>query len=853
MNHDEKTKGLTATEAALRLASEGANSLPDNARRRFHHILLEALREPMFILLLFAAALYLVIGELQEGFFLCVMVLATLGLTLYQEDKTERALDALRDMSIPSALVIRDGVPQTIDGRQLVRGDVLILDEGDRIAADGVLISGSGLQIDESLLTGESVPVYKTAEAGHIEDAASADNDSALYAGTLIVQGNGTARITKTGIRSEMGRIGSALKDISPESSLLQKQMARLIKTFAVLGLSLSLLLTLIEGWLHGDWLQGLLAGIALAMSMMPEEFAVILAVFPALGAWRLARAQVLTRRLSAIETLGTTSILCTDKTGTLTENMMTVARLYIDNEEVGVNEMRQVALPSTFHSLLELSILASRILPLDPMEKAFHRAGKKFLQNMDVYNESELHREYALTPELRAMSQGWKSAGRDGYLVAAKGAPETIAELCRLEAADRERILAAADRMASEGLRVLGVARANFHGAVWPQDQRDFSFAFSGLVGLADPLRKDIPDAIRECRAAGIRVIMITGDYPLTARTIAREAGLADGDVLTGDVMSGLDDVQLSVRMKTTTICARITPDQKLRIVQALKADGEVVAMTGDGVNDAPALKAAHVGVAMGKRGTEVAREAASLVLLDDRFTSIVQAIRMGRAIFANMRKAMTYVLSMHVPIAGMALAPLLLGWPIMLYPMHIVFLELIIDPACSLAFENEPPDDGIMNEPPRNPHAPLFTGPALLMSFVQGIVALATVALAYRWSIGRMPEEAARAFAFAVLIAANLALIFSNRAQRSSLIAALRKPNIAMWSVMAAAICLLLLSLSLPLLMNIFRFASLPASQILIALAIGMFSVFWYEPIKWWQRSAAGNHRRTAKIHRH
>ena len=853
MNHTDKRKGLSATEAALRLASEGTNSMPDNNRRRLHHILLEALREPMFILLLCAAALYLLIGELQEGFFLCVMVLATLGLTLYQENKTERALDALRDMSIPHALVIRDGIPQTIDSRQLVRGDLLLLEEGDRIAADGVLVSGTGLQVDESLLTGESVPVYKTAEVEDIDDVVSTDIDSTLYAGTLVVQGNGTAHITKTGARSEMGRIGSALKDINPQSSLLQKQMAHLIKTFAVLGLTLSFLLTLIEGWLHGDWLQGLLAGIALAMSMMPEEFAVILVVFPAFGAWRLARAQVLTRRLSAIEILGTTSVLCTDKTGTLTENTMTVARLYGDNEEMEIDELMGVSLPSNFHSLLELSILASRIIPLDPMEKAFHRAGKKFLRNMTAPNQDGLRREYGLTPELRAMSQGWKRAEQGGHLVAAKGAPEAIADLCKLAVADRNRILAAADRMAAEGLRVLGVARATFHGVTWPEDQRDFSFSFSGLIGLADPLRKDIPDAIRECRAAGIHVIMITGDYPITARTIARQAGLAEGDVLTGDVMSKLDDAQLSLRMKTTTVCARITPDQKLRIVQALKADGDIVAMTGDGVNDAPALKAAHVGVAMGKRGTEVARETASLVLLDDRFTSIVQAIRIGRSIFANMRKAMTYVLSMHVPIAGMALVPLLLGWPIMLYPMHIVFLELIIDPACSLAFENEPPDEDIMKEPPRNPRAPLFSASAFAIAFLQGIVALTVVALTYRWSIDRMPEEAARAFAFAVLIAANLALIFSNRTQRNGLIAMLRKPNLAMWGVTAAAICLLLLSLNMPLMADIFRFSSLPVSQILTALVIGMLSVFWYEPIKWWQHSMAGSREKTTGVSRH
>ncbi|MFC7299546.1 cation-translocating P-type ATPase [Herminiimonas aquatilis] len=840
MNHAEKIPGLTAAEAASRLKNEGGNALPDQQHRNFLMIMLDALREPMFILLLCAALLYLIIGELHEGIFLLAMVLLTVGLTLYQEDKAERALDALRDLSVPRALVIRDGLPQYIDSRTLVRGDLLLLSEGDRISADCILISGNGLQVDESLLTGEAVPVYKTvcdqhATTGDPDELSSAN----LYAGTLVVQGDGTAAVTKTGTHSEMGRIGAALNDITPESSVLRKQMSLLIKMFAVLGISLSVLLTLVEGWVHGDWLQGLLAGIALAMSMMPEEFAVILAVFPALGAWRLARAKVLTRRLSAIETLGTTSVLCTDKTGTLTENMMSVARLYIDDEEI--DAVTGTQLPHMFHHLLEISILASRVVPLDPMEKAFHLAGEEFLPRTEAQDEQQLIQEYGLTPELRAMSQGWKSGDQDGYLIAAKGAPEAIADLCNLDTLRRSRILAAADRMATDGLRVLGVARATFDGEIWPQDQRAFQFSFAGLIGLMDPLRRDIPEAIRQCRSAGIRIIMITGDYPVTAMTIARQAGLAEGIVLTGETMALLDDAQLSERIKATTVCARITPQQKLRIVQALKADGEIVAMTGDGVNDAPALKAAHVGIAMGKRGTEVAREASSLVLLDDRFTSIVQAIRMGRTIYANMRRAMTYVLSIHVPIAGMALAPLLLDWPIMLYPMHIVFFELIVDPTCALAFENEAPEDGIMNEPPRDPTVPLFNASSLLMALLEGTGVLIAVALAYHWAIGNMPEQAARAFAFTALIIANLMLIFSNRSWKGGVIAMFRKPNPAMWGVVIVAVCLLLVILQHPLLQKIFNFAPLSASEILIAMAIGVASVLWYAPLAWYRTHAA------------
>tara|TARA_R110001599_G_scaffold64023_3_gene178469 strand:+ start:40485 stop:43022 length:2538 start_codon:yes stop_codon:yes gene_type:complete len=834
MKNAEKVRGLTSTEAALRLEIEGVNALPDKQHRNFLVIVIDALREPMFALLLGAALLYLIVGELREGIFLFVMVAFSLGLTLYQEDKTERALDALRDMSIPRALVIRDGLPQYVDSRKLVPGDALVLSEGDRIAADGILISGTGLQVDESLLTGEAVPVYKTVNANPQSAMFVTDNPPEnLYAGTLVVQGDGIAKITKTGAHSEMGSIGSALNDITPESSLLQKQMSRLVKTFALLGISLSILLALVEGFVHGEWLQGLLAGIALAMSMMPEEFVLILAIFPALGAWRLARAKVLTRRLSAIETLGTTSVLCSDKTGTLTENKMTVAQLYIDDEEINMAALMEQPLPQKFRSLLTFSILASRAVPIDPMEKAFHLAGEKFLEQKKPQDEQQLVHEYGLTPELRAMSQVWKNNDKDGCIAAAKGAPEAIAEMCKLNAAQLSRVLAAADHMAADGLRVLGVASATFAGKNFPEEQRALPFSFSGLIGLQDPLRPEIPDAIKQCRDAGIRIIMITGDYPVTAMTIAHQAGLADGIVLTGDMMNMLDDTQLTEHIKTATVCARITPKQKLRIVQALKADGEVVAMTGDGVNDAPALKAAHVGIAMGQRGTEVAREAASLVLLDDRFTSIVHAIRTGRTIFGNMRRAMTYVLSVHVPIAGMALLPLLMGWPIMLYPMHIVFFELIIDPTCSLAFENEAPDDNIMHEPPRNSTIPLFSTPALLMALLEGVGVLIVVALSYHWAINNMPEDNARAFSFTALITANLMLIFSNRSRNGGFASIFRKPNPMLWGVVLVAVLLLILVLEQPLLQTIFHFSSLSASEISIAVMIGLTSLLWHAPL--------------------
>ena len=829
-------EGLSATEAMRRLAEDGPNALPGGQRRSWLTIVWETAREPMFLLLLAAGTLYLVFGELQEGLILFGFVLVTLGLTLYQEGKTERAIEALRDLTSPRALVIRDGQRVRIAGREVVRGDWVVLAEGDRVPADGTLISGSGLQVDESLLTGEAVPVSKIVAEGEPAPARPGGDDTPfVYSGSLMVAGQGTARVTATGPRSEIGRIGTALGTLETERSPLQKQTAKLIRTLALLALGMSLLLVVVHGLLRGDWLQALLAGIALAMAMLPEEYPVVLTVFPALGAWRLSKEKVLTRRVTAIETLGATSVLCVDKTGTLTENRMTVARLYAAGDSFMVNAAATDALPETFHALVEFSILASKTDPFDPMEQAFARLGEHFLNNTEhLHRDWTLAHEYGLTPELRAMSHVWQAVDSDSHVVAAKGAPEAIADLCHLDAAAQARVTAAVDAMAAEGLRVLAVAQAQFSGADFPAVEHDFEFEFVGLLGLADPLRAEIPDAVRQCREAGIRVVMITGDYPATARTIAQQAGLTAEEILSGDDLAALSDAELQSRMKTVSVCARIAPEQKLRIVQALKADGEITAMTGDGVNDAPALKAAHVGIAMGGRGTDVAREAAALVLLDDNFASIVRAVRLGRRIFDNMQKSMSYILAVHVPIAGMALLPVLLGYPAMLFPMHIAFLELIIDPACSLAFENEAAEADVMQRPPRDTDAQLFGGATLWLALLQGIGVLGVVLGAYAWADGRLAEPEARAFAFTTLVVANLALIFSNRSRSRTLLASFTAPNPILWIVAGATLGLLALALYLPFLAGLFRFAPLPPDELAAAFALGLASVVWFRLLK-------------------
>lgn len=849
--------GLSAAEAARRLREEGPNALPGGERRTLLSIALETMREPMFLLLLAAGTLYLVFGDLQEGLTLFGFVLVTLTLTLVQEGRTESAIEALRDLTSPRALVIRDGMPQRIAGRDVVRGDLLKLTEGDRVPADALLVSADGVRADESLLTGESVPVGKRlALAAELDAAATAgaaearrmppggDELPMVYAGTLVVQGQAMARVTASGARSEIGRIGTALGTVASERTPLQRQTAVLVRRLALLALALSLSLVLMHGLQRGDWLQALLAGIALAMAMLPEEYPVVLTVFPALGARRLSKEGVLTRRINAIETLGATTVLCSDKTGTLTENRMTVTHLVAGgvaaDQRFAVPTGEGAELPEPFHALVEVAILASVVDPFDPMEKAFHQLGQRFLADTEhLHRDWRLVQAYALSPALRAMSHVWASGASavDGMqTVAAKGAPEAVVDLCHLGEADRTRIAAVVDELAAQGLRVLGVARGRFAGRDWPASEHDFDFEFLGLLGLADPVRAEVPAAVAECRAAGIRVLMITGDYPATARAVARQAGLAEGDadVLSGDEIAALSDDALRERLARVSVCARIAPDQKLRIVQALKARGEIVAMTGDGVNDAPALRAAHVGVAMGGRGTDVARESSSLVLVDDNFASIVRSVRLGRRIFDNLRKAMSYILAVHVPIAGMALLPVLFGWPPLLYPMHIALLELIIDPACSVAFENEPAESDVMHRPPRDAAAPLFGGATLWLALLQGTGVLVVVLLAHAWAAPRLPEAQARAFAFATLVTGNLALILSNRSARGSLWTTLRTPNAILWWVIGGAVALLMAALYSPWAVQVLRFAPLPAPALAGAFALGLLSVVWFEALK-------------------
>jgi len=836
----EHENGLSQAVAKTRLKAEGANELPTTDKRNLLNIALEVIKEPMFLLLVTAGSIYFLLGDVSDALMLLGFVCIVMAITIYQENKTERVLETLRDLTSPRALVIRDGIEQRIAGREVVRGDLLVLAEGDRIAADAVLISCNYLSADESLLTGESVAVHKTAQVDEVVPNTTplgGEGSPFVYAGSLVVQGHGLARALATGARSEIGKIGKALQGVDNEVTPLQLEIRRLVRYLATIGAILCVLLLVIYGLTRGDWLHGLLSGITLAMTVLPEEYPVVLAVFMAMGAWRISKHNVLTRRMPTVEALGSATVLCVDKTGTLTFNRMAVQQLLVHGDLFEADKAPEI-LPETFHELMEFSILASQIAPFDPMEKAIHTFGQHYLADTEhLHGDWQLAYEYALSPELLALSQVWKAVDRDDYVVAAKGAPEAIADLCHFNPQQLEKLSAQVNTLAAKGLRVLGVAKATYSGSVWPDIQHDFDFEFLGLIGLADPVRPTVAPALKECHAAGIRVVMITGDYPATAASIAAQIGLdiGTGGIITGAELNQMDDATLSERIQHSNVFARMVPEQKLRLVNVLKANGDVVAMTGDGVNDAPALKAAHIGIAMGGRGTDVAREAAALVLLNDDFASIVHAVRLGRGIFDNLRKGMAYIFAVHIPIVGLSFIPLLLGWPAVFAPVHIVFLEMIINPACSIAFEAEPAEANVMHRPPRPPKEPLFGRRILLLSLLQGLMVLlvALLVLAYALFNGES-EESVRTLTFGVLVVGNLGLILVNRSWRQPLLHTLNSRNPALWWVVGGAFACLILTISVPFLREVFHFAAITPQQFVLCVLAGLVSVLWFEVYK-------------------
>ena len=809
----------------------------------------------MFALLIGGGIVYLLLGDHVEALLLLLFASLSVSITIVQESRSENVLETLRNLASPRALVVRDGKRLQIAGREVVREDLIVISEGDRVAADATLISSQDLLLDESLLTGESVPVRKLA-TGLATDATKesekppgepkpgGDDQPFIFAGTLVVRGTGQALVHATGIRSEMGKIGRALEGIETEQALLQAQIGRLVRVFAIVGALAGTTAVLLFGFLRGSWLEAMLGGIALGMSLLPEEFPLVLAVFMAMGAWRISQARVLTRRAAAIETLGATTVLCTDKTGTLTENRMTIVSILDEATQWQVKDKPPIT--DTIRNALEVALLACPREATDPMDLAVHKLAEAQIGgNAERFAQHPLVRAYGLRPDLFAVANVVSGDG-DKNTAYAKGALEAIAELCKLPADRLAEIGKQVDALADEGVRVLALAKADNVPSEQdlPETPRGLPFAYVGLIGFADPLHANVPAAVAECRSAGIRVVMITGDYPATARAIGKQAGIDATEVLSGDEIEAMPDDQLALRVKTTSIFARIRPEQKLRIVQSLKANGEIVAMTGDGVNDAPAIKAAHIGIAMGGRGTDVAREASAIVLLDDDFGSIVKTIRLGRRIYDNLRKAIEFIVAVHIPIAGMALLPLLLGLPLILTPIHIAFLEMVIDPACSIVFEAEQEEDDVMKRPPRDPASPLLLPKRILWAVLQGLIVFAILAgILISAAQMDMPEPDLRALVFTALIVINMGLILVNRSFKSSLIRAFTRPNRSLWILVGSISAVLAVALIWPPAQSLFHFGPLHWNDLALAAAAGLGSLFVLELIKAQWFRIAGN----------
>lgn len=835
LSDETSLNGLSEAEAQRRLATEGYNELPRQQKRGPLRVVIEVMREPMLLLLVAGGLIYLAIGDLTEALMLLAFANFSILVTVIQESRTERVLEALRDLASPRALVIRDGVRRRIPGREVVRGDLIVLAEGDRIPADGVIIEGHDLAADESLLTGEAVPVAKRPDPSGKAPAGArpgGDGQPIAYSGALMVRGTGLALVFATGPATQLGRIGGSLSALKEEPPRLQVEMRRVVRFFGAVALVVSGAAVVLYGAARGDWLTATLQGVAIGMAMLPEEFPVVLTVFLAMGAWRISKARVLTRRAAAIESLGAASVLCTDKTGTLTENRMRVQKVMSRAEIIDGARADKGA----HAGIAAIGVMASAKTPVDPMEKAFHALADAVAGGAAsaAGDAAQVH-AFGLSPDLLAVANVWRAPKGGALRVAAKGAPEAIAELCRLDGAARAQALAASEDMAAGGMRVIGVASGEWRNDALPASPREVAFAFLGLVGLADPLRAGARAAVGECRAAGVRVVMVTGDFPATATAIAEEAGIDGARVVTGEAIANLDDAALAGRVTEADVFARIMPEQKLRLVNALKSRGEIVAMTGDGVNDAPALKAAHIGVAMGGRGSDVAREASAIVLLDDDFSAIVKAIRLGRTIYDNLGKAAAFIVAVHVPIAALAIVPLLTGMPILLGPVHIALLEMVIDPVCALVFEAETAEENVMRRPPRAPEKTLVDAPLAFFSFVQGVVATALIGGVVFYSEASGAGEAlVRTTAFLSLLAAIVALVLVNRSFGASIVSAITRPNQPMAVIFPLVALAAMLAVTVEPARALFRFAAIGPAEAALAGLSGLSTLLVLEGLK-------------------
>lgn len=821
MHIQEKT-GLSPEEVLKSREQFGKNTLYSKKKNPLG-IFYDVFKEPMMLLLIVAAFIYFFTGENEEGFLMLASIGIVAGISIYQEIRSENATNALKQMTQPLIIVIRDGEKISIPSEELVVNDLMIVSEGEHISADATIISSNDCSVNEAMLTGESLPVVKNEE------------DALLYAGTIVVSGLAHAKVTAVGSSTRLGKLGQSMEEIEKEKTPLQKQISLFVRRMAVIG-GIAFLLVWAYNYIDsGDLVHGLLHGLTLAMAALPEEIPVALSTFMALGAYRMIRNKVLTKHPQTVESLGSATVICVDKTGTLTENKMALVEIYQPLKD-SFYSLETKSPDEESRLVIEYALFASEPVPFDPMEKAIHEA---FAAQQPAIKPAEFQmvHEYPLSGIHPMMTHVYKNnSGRN--VIACKGAPEGIIKKSTLSAADQTKVLSKVEIMASHGYRVLAVAKATDENREWPADQEQFTWVFLGLIAFSDPPKKNSRQVIKNFHDAGIEVKMITGDFPATAKSISEQVGFHNSDqVITGSEIMSMSDEELDTTVKKVNIFSRMLPDAKLRVILALKKAGEVVAMTGDGVNDGPALKAAHIGVAMGKKGSEIARQAASLILIDDDLGNMVTAISLGRKIYANLKKAIQYIISIHIPLISVVTLPLILGWKYanIFSPIHVIFLELVMGPTCSIAFENEPMEKDAMKQKPRKMSTTFFTWKELYLSIIQGLVITLGLMTVMYFSIDKgYTEPMTRTLVFSALIFSNIFLTLTGRSKTDSLLTGLKTKNNLIPLMIGLTLVILALSLYLAPVRNLFQFVPVETSDLGWCVAVAFVSIIWVEVVK-------------------
>lgn len=815
--------GLNSEEVEKLQKKYGMNELVSQEKPNMLKKFLGVFKEPMFLLLLIAATVYFLLGAPKDGAIMLVFVGFVASITFIQEWKTEKTMNALKDLTSPKVNTLRNGKNILIKSTELVPGDVVFLSEGERIPADCIVLEPSNFSVDESILTGESEYVMKVSTT-QSEKSTDYWKKDILYAGTLCVFGKCTAIVKFTGINTEYGKIGKAISEAKDEPTPLQKKVSILVKNIAIAGVILCISVMVASYFYSFDILNSILSGISLAMAIIPEEFPVVLTVFLSMGAYRLAKNNTLMRKISAVETLGSATVLCVDKTGTITQNKMKVKSIYSDGRIFNNEDLKN-------QELSDLMVLSCEKDPYDPMEKAILEAAN--LSQLETVYKYDLSKKIAFDSKTKRMANIYIKDNK--YYVAVKGSAETVLGLCNLDKQTMDEINIEIDKMASNGLRVLALADCTSEEVY--EDLECYELTFKGLVGLQDPPKEGVEEAIKLCKKAGIRVVMITGDYSKTAMAIDEEIGLKFTDkVIVGNEIDSLSENELCEVVKSCDVFSRVIPEQKMKIVKALKKNGEIVAMTGDGVNDAPALKSADIGIAMGKRGTEVAKEAADMILMDDNFTTIVKSVKDGRRVYDNIRKAMVYILIIHIPIAAMAMFAPLFNLPPLLLPMHIMLLELIIDPTCSIVFEGEPAEANIMENHPRPPQEPLLTRNLTIKVVLQGIIMFLAAFMPFHYMIDLgISSEYARSFSLITFIVANVTLVLVNRSNTELLYHLIKeKGSKVRLIVNSMALIMVFAIVYIPILNGFFRTEKIGIYPLIIAIVLGFISTGWWEIVK-------------------